>query len=103
MAVVDFHRMNNKSKENIKEPSRSSISNTLNLIGDKWSLLIIRDMMYEKKCTYNEFLNSQEGISTNILSQRLFRLVEIGLITYTPMKRKKYRLTDKGRFNLFYI
>lgn len=73
------------------------ISCTLELIGDKWSLLIIRDLMYLGKTSYNEFLNSNEHISTNILNDRLMKLTEVGLIMYTgTAKRKKYELTKKG-------
>lgn len=69
----------------------------MDLIGDKWSLLIIRDLMYLGKTTYNEFLNSNEAISTNILNDRLVKLTEVGLISYTgTTKRKKYELTKMG-------
>ena len=74
------------------------ISCTMDLLGDKWSLLIIRDLLYLGKSTYNEFLNSREAISTNILNDRLIKLTEDGLLTYTgTAKRKKYELTKKGR------
>jgi DNA-binding HxlR family transcriptional regulator len=74
------------------------ISCTMDLVGDKWSLLIIRDMLYLGKTTYNEFLSSNEGISTNILNDRLVKLTEDGLITFTgTTKRKKYELTKKGQ------
>ncbi|HTA27099.1 MAG TPA: helix-turn-helix domain-containing protein, partial [Bacteroidia bacterium] len=62
-----------------------------------WSLLIIRDMLLFGKTTYNEFLASKEGISTNILNDRLVKLTEIGLITFSgTAKRKKYSLTNVG-------
>ena len=77
--------------------SMCPISCTLELIGDKWSLLIIRDMLFFEKSTYNEFLESSEKISTNILNDRLVMLTEKGLITYTGTdKRKKYKLTKLG-------
>ena len=86
-----------KAKEIIENRSVCPITCTLDLIGDKWSLVIIRDIMYLEKCTYNEFLSSNEGISTNILNDRLIMLTKIGLITYTgTAKRKKYALTKKG-------
>jgi DNA-binding HxlR family transcriptional regulator len=70
----------------------------MDFIGDKWSLLIIRDMLYLGKSTYNEFLSSREGISTNILNDRLIKLTEDGFISYTgTAKRKKYELTKKGK------
>ncbi|MFN8117184.1 MAG: helix-turn-helix domain-containing protein [Bacteroidia bacterium] len=89
--------MKKKSKEVIEKRSECPISCTMDLIGDKWSLLIIRDLMYLGKTTYNEFLNSNEAISTNILNDRLVKLTEVGLISYTgTTKRKKYELTKMG-------
>src|ERR1700751_5586465 len=73
------------------------LSCSLDLVGDKWSLVIIRDMMFMGKSTYNEFLDSPEKISTNILSDRLVKLTEVGLITFSGTeKRKKYSLTKMG-------
>lgn len=70
------------------------------MLGDRWSLLIIRDMMLRNFQTYKEFLECYEGIATNILADRLRRLVEYGII---EMKRDEmdgrkviYRLTRKG-------
>src|SRR3989338_5583847 len=76
------------------------ITNTLDLIGDKWTLLIIRDMIFLKKKSFNEFLESPEGIATNILTDRLKRLEECGLVekrpyTKTPV-RYQYTLTRRG-------
>lgn len=83
--------------QTIKKRSDCPISCSLDLIGDKWSLLIIRDMLYLGKTTYNEFLNSKEAISTNILNDRLIQLTDDGFITFTgSAKRKKYELTKKG-------
>jgi DNA-binding HxlR family transcriptional regulator len=85
-------------KETIEKRSDCPVSCTLDLVGDKWSLLIIRDMMIFGKTTYNEFLDSNEKIATNILNDRLIKLTNIGLITYTgSAKRKKYTLTKKGQ------
>jgi len=88
------------AKELLKKLDKRSmcpVSLTLELVGDKWSLLIIRDMLFMEKSTYNEFLESPEGISTNILNDRLVRLTELGLITYSgTAKRKKYKLTTLG-------
>lgn len=81
----------------IEKRSDCPISCTLDWVGDKWSLLILRDLFYLEKTTYNEFLSSNEGISTNILNDRLVKLTEVGLITYTgAAKRKKYELTKMG-------
>lgn len=77
--------------------SKCPISLTLELVGDKWSLLIIRDMLFFGKSSYNEFLESPEKIATNILNDRLVKLTDLGLITYTgTAKRKKYKLTKVG-------
>jgi DNA-binding HxlR family transcriptional regulator len=88
------------SKEIIKKDQKRSlcpISCTLEIIGDKWSLLIIRDMLFAGKSTYNEFLDSPEGIATNILNDRLKKLTEAGLLTFSGAeKRKKYSLTKTG-------
>jgi DNA-binding HxlR family transcriptional regulator len=90
--------MKKKAKETVEKRSDCPISCTMDLIGDKWSLLIIRDMLYLGKSTYNEFLSSNEGISTNILNDRLVKLTELGFITYTgKAKRKKYALTKMGQ------
>jgi DNA-binding HxlR family transcriptional regulator len=84
-------------QKNKGKRSKCPISCTLELIGDKWSLLIIRDMLFLGKSTYNEFLASPEGISTNILNDRLVSLTNLGLISFTgTTKRKKYLLTQKG-------
>jgi DNA-binding HxlR family transcriptional regulator len=87
-------------KEVIKNPEKRSacpVSCSLEVIGDKWSLLIIRDMLFFGKTTYNEFLNSPEKIATNILNDRLIKLTEAGIITFTGIeKRKKYTLTKIG-------
>ena len=80
--------------------SNCPISNSLDLWGDKWSLLIIRDLMYAKTCTYGDFLKSDEGIATNILAARLLTLEENGLIEKLPHPESKakvlYKLTRKG-------
>lgn len=76
------------------------IANSLDLWGDRWSLLLIRDMMFEGKQHYGEFLQAQEGISTNILADRLAKLEEAGVIVKRQDVAKKsryvYSLTAKG-------
>ena len=76
------------------------ISCSLDIWGDKWSLLIIRDLMFAKQCTYGDFLKSPEGISTNILAARLKVLEENEIIKKSdhPDSKAKvlYRLTRKG-------
>lgn len=79
--------------------SSCAIANTLDLVGDKWSLLVIRDMLHGKK-TYGELLASPEGIPTNILADRLKRLEEAGIISSAAYQerppRYAYTLTGKG-------
>jgi len=83
-----------------KKRSDCPVSCSLDIWGDKWSLLIIRDLMDAKACTYGDFLKSPEGIATNILATRLQNLEENGLIEKSdhPASRAKvlYRLTRKG-------
>jgi len=68
--------------------------------GDRWSLLIIRDLMFKGKKYYGDFLNSDEKISTNILANRLEKLEAMKLIVKTPDKDNRskniYTLTQKG-------
>lgn len=77
------------------------INFALESIGDKWTLLIIRDLIFEGKKFYKDFLNSQEGIATNILSKRLKQLKEAGIIdseVYENQRAMKvYSLTEKGK------
>ncbi len=76
------------------------ISFALDFFGDKWTLLVIRDIMFEEKRFYKEFLRGKEGIATNILSDRLRKLENAGIIkskVYEKLKtQKEYSLTKKG-------
>ncbi|WP_449398693.1 winged helix-turn-helix transcriptional regulator [Chryseobacterium wanjuense] len=63
-----------------KKRSDCPISCSLEMWGDKWSLLIIRDLMMKKECTYGDFLKAGEKIATNILASRLQNLLENGII-----------------------
>ena len=80
--------------------SSCAVASTLDLIGDKWSLLVIRDLLHGKR-TYGEILQSPEGIPTNILADRLARLEQAGIIESAPYQerpvRYAYTLTPKGR------
>jgi len=83
------------------EPRSSCpISNALDLLGDRWTLLVIRDLLFTGKRRFGEFLNSPEGIPTNILSDRLRRLEEGGVVVKVPYQlrpaRYEYQLTAKG-------
>jgi DNA-binding HxlR family transcriptional regulator len=83
-------------------PKRSNcpIANALDFVGDKWSLLILRDLIFFKKQSYSDLKDSDEGMATNILSSRLEKLESDGLILKTtdPLdKRKKiYSITEAG-------
>ncbi len=83
-----------------KRRSECPIACTLDLIGDKWTLLVIRDLSIGKRF-YGDFLKSPEGIATNILANRLELLTERGLIekyeTEDTPARDAYRLTLLGR------
>ena len=76
------------------------VSYALDFIGDKWTLLIIRDMM-EGKSFYKDFLNAKEGIATNILSDRLKKLESHEIIQSQVFEQRKtmkqYTLTRKGK------
>ncbi len=76
------------------------IASTLDLVGDRWTLVILRDMI-NGKSRYSEFLDSPERITTNILADRLTRMETEGLIEKTPYQtrpqRFEYALTRKGR------
>lgn len=75
------------------------LTNSLDIVGDKWSLLVIRDIFMGKK-TFTEFLKSPEKIATNILANRLELLTNKGLLEVTKLpydqKTKIYYLTDSG-------
>lgn len=72
----------------------------LEVFGDKWTLLVIRDIMFAGKRHFREFLASDEGISSNILADRLVMLVNAGILTRAEDPRHKlkaiYSLTQKG-------
>ncbi|QDV45306.1 putative HTH-type transcriptional regulator YybR [Stieleria neptunia] len=89
-----------KKKQTVHRRSPCPVACTLDLLGDKWTLLVIRDLVCGKS-QYKEFLASPEGIATNILADRLARLVEHGLAEKYPLPeqpgRDVYRLTQKGQ------
>jgi DNA-binding HxlR family transcriptional regulator len=81
--------------------SRCSIARTLEVLGDKWTMLVVRDLMWHGKHTFQELQNSEERMPANLLSQRLKRLMRWGLVRREAYQdrpvRYKYDLTDKGR------
>jgi DNA-binding HxlR family transcriptional regulator len=80
--------------------SHCPVNYGLEIFGDKWSLLIVRDIVFSGKKTYGEFLKSEEGFATNLLASRLAFLEAQGILRQTPHpadKRKSvYSLTPKG-------
>ena len=84
-----------------RNSNKCPITFALDVFGDKWSLIILRDILFKGKKYYGEFLYSAEKISTNILANRLHKLESEGLISKTqdPHNLSKfiYRLTRKGK------
>ena len=84
----------------LKKRSDCPVSSSLDIWGDKWSLLIIRDLMSAKQCTYGDFLKAPEHIATNIMASRLQVLEENKIIEKLEHPESKakvlYRLTKKG-------
>ena len=89
-----------KTKIEIKTRSDCPVASTLDIIGDRWTLLIARDLFKGKK-RYNEFLESGENIPTNILANRLKTMEETGMIErkiYSERPpRYEYALTENGK------
>ena len=90
--------MDGESKS--KHRSGCPVSISLEMFGDRWSLLIVRDLMVRGFHTFKEFQESGEGIATNILGDRLRKLQAAGIITAevdeADRRRVSYRLTEKG-------
>jgi DNA-binding HxlR family transcriptional regulator len=84
----------------LKQRSTCPISTALDVLGDKWTLLIVRDMVFAGKSTYGQFLQSEEKMATNILADRLAGLEAQGIVSKAVAADKKskftYRLTEKG-------
>ncbi|MCB2407615.1 winged helix-turn-helix transcriptional regulator [Hymenobacter lucidus] len=84
----------------LKQRSTCPISTSLDVLGDKWTLLIVRDMVFAGKSTYGQFLQSAEKMATNILADRLAGLEAQGIVSKAVAADKKskftYRLTEKG-------
>lgn len=96
------HYANTKSPQRSLKRRRSQcpINAFLEVLGDRWSLLIVRDMMFRGLRSYREFANSEEGIATNILANRLRKLVSRGIVSVSrdpaDQRRRVYRLSSKG-------
>src|SRR5262245_25675889 len=76
------------------------IAGALDLLGDRWTLLVVRDLLFYGKRRFAEFLASPEGIATNILADRLERLQRCGVVQRRPRQgstRDEYHPTGRGR------
>jgi len=87
-------------KHKAKRRSECPLNASVEMLGDRWSLLIIRDMMLRGSRTYKDFLDCYEGIATNILADRLRKLVANGIVATAPDpadgRKQIYLLTAKG-------
>src|SRR5712692_4811935 len=93
-------RGNIPPKRKAKRRSECPLNASVEMLGDRWSLLIIRDMMLRGFRTYTEFMECYEGIATNILADRLRKLVAYGIVSAEPDpsdgRKLIYLLTAKG-------
>ena len=96
--MIDIKKTAEKGAADGRSPC--PIACSLDLLGDKWTLLVVRDLLLGKT-TYSEFQKSPEGIPTNILAERLKRLQAAGIIGKSQYQerpvRYAYHLTAKGR------
>jgi DNA-binding HxlR family transcriptional regulator len=98
---VPVTRRNQIAKKGVG-PRRSPcpVASSLDILGDRWTLLVIRDLFFGRT-RFKDFAASPEGIPTNILTERLERLLARGIIEQFPAedgtKRMAYRLTKKGK------
>lgn len=93
--------MNRQTEQPVNaKRSPCPVAGTLDIVGDKWTLLVVRDLFSGKK-TYSQFQNSPEKIPTNILADRLKRLTRYGIVEKQPYQthpvRYEYLLTTKGK------
>jgi DNA-binding HxlR family transcriptional regulator len=90
--------MKTTGKEDLR--SHCAVNYGVEIFGDRWSLLIVRDIVFTGKKTYGEFLKSEEGIATNVLASRLAFLEEQGILARAPnpddRRKDFYTLTEKG-------
>ncbi len=86
--------MNNKFRCNCP------LTSAIDIIGDKWTLVIIKQMLLQNKETFKDFTDSEEAIATNILTVRMKNLIELNLVTKSKLPNNKksvyYHLTEKG-------
>lgn len=90
--------MKTRDKKDLR--SHCAVNYGVEIFGDRWSLLIIRDIVFEGKKTYGQFQKSEEGIATNVLASRLAFLEAQGILTKAPSledgRKDFYALTEKG-------
>ncbi|MGJ8656646.1 MAG: winged helix-turn-helix transcriptional regulator [Akkermansiaceae bacterium] len=88
-------------KKQHQDRSPCPLASALDVVGDHWTLLVIRDLMFMSRHEFKDMLNAWEGISTNILTNRLEKLTSNNIINSIPhpesKRRKLYYLTDKGK------
>lgn len=98
--LVCMARSTRATSTSVDRRSDCSLACALDLFGDRWTLLVVRDF-FSGKSRYGEFLESEEAIPTNILADRLVRLEEAGIISSGPYQqnppRYAYTLTSKGK------
>ncbi|WP_240506368.1 winged helix-turn-helix transcriptional regulator [Thermoactinospora rubra] len=86
-----------------RNPRRSdcAVAGTLDIVGDRWSLLLVRDLLMAGELRYADFARAAEAIPTNTLADRLRRLEDAGIVERVPYSehppRFSYRLTERGR------
>jgi DNA-binding HxlR family transcriptional regulator len=84
-----------------KYDSRCPVARTLNIIGDRWAILVLRDLLLKGPRRFQDFEQSLKGITPGVLSQRLREFESHGVLEGIPYSehppRYEYRLTDKGR------
>jgi len=97
---LNIYDENMPKRRHAKRRSECPLNASVEMLGDRWSLLIIRDMMLRGFRTYKEFMECYEGIATNILADRLRKLVANGIVTAEPDpsdgRKLIYSLTAKG-------
>ena len=83
-----------------RHPTECPIAFALDVFGDRWSLLIVRDILFKRRRTYQDFLEAGEGIATNVLADRLKKLQMAGILTKkrgtADARTFEYELTARG-------
>lgn len=97
---VTFAKVLDVAARHVTRRSGCPVNISLEVFGDRWSLLIVRDLMVRGFTTFQDFVESGEGIATNILAGRLRKLQQCGIVTSEKDERDGrrviYRLTEKG-------